>query len=105
MFKVTWVEIDSLLSSGWRDVKKKVFSQIAVRIDEADSMALLNELEDEIAKERCFSRTRLPDDVGVIAGISQLETERHLAAPRLPHSDVKVIIHAHAAQASRRSMN
>ncbi len=70
-------------------------------------MALLNELENKIPQKRCFAGTRLTNDVGVVAGICQVETKRQLAAPRLPHADVKIMfLHlcVQAAQASRRSL-
>ena len=79
---------------------QQILRQITMRIQETDAMTLLDELEDEIAQERRLPGTRLADDVGVVSGIAHLEAERHLAAPRLPHADVKVIVHAHAAQAS-----
>lgn len=106
VIKVAGVEIHRLLRSGWWDVVEQFLRQISMRINEADSMPLLDELEDEVAQERRLPGTRFSDDVDVVAGIAQLKTERRFtAAPRLPHADVKVIVHAHAAQASRRSIN
>ena len=106
VIEVARMEIDRLLGPNRRNVKKQILRQIAMRINEADTVALLDELKDEIAQERRFPGTCLSDDVGVIACISQIETKRHLAAPRLPHADVKImIVHVcvQAAKASRRS--
>lgn len=91
MIKITGMEIDRLLGADGWDVKKQIFRQIAMRVDEADAVALLNELKDEIAQERRLPGACFSDDVGVVAGISQIETERQLAAPRLPHADVKIM--------------
>lgn len=69
-------------------------------------MPLLDELEDEVAQECCLSGTRFPNDVSVVASIAQIKAERHLAAPRLPHANVKIVfvhVSVRAAQASRRS--
>lgn len=60
----------------------------------------------ELAQGRGLPGARLADDVGVVAGISQVEAKRLLAAPDMPHADVKIVfVHGcvHAAQASRRS--
>ena len=109
VIEVARVEIDRLLGTHGRDVIEQFLRQIAVRVDEADAMALLDELEDEVAQERRLPGTRLADDVGVVAGIAQLKTERRFtAAPRLPHADVKIMfshVCVQATQASRRSMN
>lgn len=105
VFQIAGMKIHGLLGPRGRDVQQQILRQIAMGIQETDAMALLDELEDEIAQERRLPGARLADDVGVVSGIAHLEAERHLAAPRLPHADVKVIVHAHAAQASRRSMN
>ena len=83
-----------------------IFDKIAMWVDEAHAMALQDELEDEIAQERGLPGARLADDVGVVASISQVEAKRLLAAPDMPHADVKIVfVHGcvHAAQASRRS--
>lgn len=104
--EVARVEIHGLLGAASRDVIEQLGCQIPMRINEADAVALLDELEDEIAQKRGLSRTRLADDVGVVACIAQIKTERLLAAPRLSHADVKIIFAhgcVHAAQASRRS--
>jgi hypothetical protein len=105
VIEVAGVKINGLLRPHWRDVQKQILRQIAMRVDEADAMALLDELKDEIAQERRLPGACFSDDVGVIAGISQIETKRHLAAPRLPHADVKIMFFmcVQAAQASRRS--
>ena len=106
VIEVARMEIDRLLGPNRRNVKKQILRQIAVRVDEADTVALLDELKDEIAQERRLPGTCFSDDVGVVAGISQIETKRHLAAPRLPHADVKIMLFhvcVQAAQASRRS--
>lgn len=91
VIEVAGVKINGLLRPHWRDVQKQILRQIAMRVDEADAMALLDELKDEIAQERRLPGACFSDDVGVIAGISQIETKRHLAAPRLPHADVKIM--------------
>ena len=107
VIEVARMKIDRLLGSLRRDVQQQILREIAMRVDEADAMALLDELEDQIAQERGLPGTRFADDVGVVAGIAQLKTERRFtAAPRLPHADVKIVfVHGcvHAAQASRRS--
>lgn len=109
VIKVSRVEIDSLLGPHGRDVIEQFLRQITMRVDETDAVALLDELEDEIAQERRLPGTRFSDDVGVVAGIAQLKTERRFtAAPRLPHADVKILfshVCVQAAQASRRSMD
>jgi hypothetical protein len=106
VIKVARMKIDGLLGSLGRDVKKQIFRQIAMRVDETDAVALLDKLKDEVAQKRRLPGTCFSDDVGVVACISQIETERHLAAPRLPHADVKIMffhVFVQAAQASRRS--
>ena len=82
------MEIDCLLGPHRRDVQEQFLRQITMRIDETDAMPLL----DEVAQERRLPRTRLADDVGVVAGISQIETKRQLSAPCLSHTDVKIML-------------
>lgn len=100
------MKIDRLLGPLRLDVQEQILRQIAMRVDEADAVALLDELENEIAQQRGLPGARLADDVGVVAGISQVEAKRLLAAPDMPHADVKIVfVHGcvQAAQASRRS--
>lgn len=106
VIEVARMEIYSLLGPLGRDVKKQILRQITMRVDESDTVPLLDELKDEVAQKRRLPGTCFSDDVGVVACISQIETERHLAAPRLPHADVKIMffhVFVQAAQASRRS--
>lgn len=109
VIEVARVEIHRLLRPHGRDVIEQFLRQIAMWVDESDAVALLDELEDEIAQKRRLPGTRFSDDVGVVAGIAQLKTERRFtAAPRLPHADVKILfshVCVQAAQASRRSMD
>ena len=49
VIKVAGMEIDGLLGPLGRDVKKQIFRQIAMRINEADAVPLLDELKDEVA--------------------------------------------------------
>lgn len=106
VIEVARMKIDRMLGPLRRDVQEQILREIAMRVDEADAVALLDELEDEIAQERGLPGARLADDVGVVACISQVEAKRLLAAPDMPHADVKIVfVHrcVHAAQASRRS--
>lgn len=109
MIEVARVEIDRLLGPPGRDVIEQFLRQITMRVDKADSMTLLDELEDEVSQKRRLPGARFSNDIGVVAGIAQLKTERRFtAAPRLPHADVKIMfshVCVQAAQASRRSMN
>ena len=106
VIEVARMKIDRLLGPLRRDVQQQILRQIAMRVDEADAVALLDELEDQVAQERGLPGARLADDVSVVAGISQVEAKRLLTAPGLPHADVKIVFAhdcVHAAQASRRS--
>ncbi len=109
MIEVARVEIDRLLGPHGRDVIEQFLRQITMRVDKADAVALLDELEDEVSQKRRLPGARFSNDIGVVAGIAQLKTERRFtAAPRLPHADVKIMfshVCVQAAQASRRSMN
>ncbi len=106
---VARVEIDGLLRPVWWDVIEQLLREIAMGVDEAHAMTLLDELEDEIAQQRGLSRARLADDIGVVACIRHFKTERRFtAAPRLPHADVKIMffhVCVQAAQARCRSMD
>ena len=53
-----------------RDVQQPILRQTATRVDEAEAVALLDELEDESAQECRLPGARLADDVGGIAGIN-----------------------------------
>mgnify|MGYP001556288600 CR=1 FL=1 len=101
--RIAGMEIHGLFSARRGDVIEQFLREIAVRINQADAMALQNELEDEIAQQRGFAGTGLADHIGVEASIGYVESKRHLAAPDLALANVKEMI-VHAAQASRRSM-
>jgi len=90
--EIAGVKIDGLLSTGRRDVQEQFLRQIAVRIEQTDAVALLDELEDEIAQESGLPGASLADDVGVVASIGQIKTKRQFAAPRLPHANVKIVL-------------
>ena len=44
-------------------------------IDDTDTVTVVQMLEDQIAHQRCLSRTRLSDDVAVIPGLFGLNAE------------------------------
>lgn len=90
--EITGVKIDGLIGTDGWDVKEEFLRQIAVWVDKTHSVALLDELEDEIAQESGLAGASLADDVGVVASIGQVKTKRQLAAPRLPHADVKIVL-------------
>lgn len=70
VIEVAGVEIDRLLGADGRDVKKQILREITMRVDETDTVPLLDELKDEVAQERRLTGTCFSDDVGVVAGIS-----------------------------------
>lgn len=49
MIEIARMKINGLLRPHWRDVQEQIFRQIAMRVDEADAVALLDELKDEVA--------------------------------------------------------
>ena len=75
--------------------------RVAVRIDDCDTVAVVHVLDDQIAQQGGFSRTRLADDAGMMAGVLRLDAQRHLAPPGESMSDNdRWVVSAHAARAS-----
>lgn len=60
---------------------QQLLRKIAMGIDDGDAVALLDVLENEILQQSGFSRTRLPNDVGVKTRILGLDDEGNFAAP------------------------
>ena len=52
-----------------------------MRINNCDAVSLLDVLEDEIAQQSGFSRTRLPNNVSVKTRILRMDDEGNLPAP------------------------
>ncbi len=80
---------------------KEFLSEIAVRIDDGDTVPVVNVLDDEIAQQGGFSRSRLTDDVGVMPGVHLMDAQRDFAAPSESMSnDDGWVVCAHGARAS-----
>jgi hypothetical protein len=64
-----------------RQVMQEFLREVAMGVDNGDAVALLDVLEDEIPQQSGFSRTRLPNDVGVKTRILGMNDEGDLPAP------------------------
>ena len=64
-----------------KDKIKHFLGEFAVRIDNADSVPVLNILNDHIFKKGCFSHACFPDDIDMLAPVMPLYAK---ALPMVP---------------------
>jgi hypothetical protein len=64
-----------------RQVMQEFLREVAMGINDGNTVALLDVPEAEILQQSGFSRTGLPDDVGVKTRILGLDDEGNFAAP------------------------
>ncbi len=85
-----------------RDAVEEFVGKIAVWVDQSDAVAGGEMLDDQVAQQRCFSRTRFADCVKMLAAVGQGNRNGADAAPNFAGADVcKMIVHD--AGASRHS--
>src|SRR5438045_32285 len=98
MFKICGVEVDNIVCSPRWNVFENFFGQIAVRIDETDTFASHDVLDDEVSKKRRLACTCFPDRVEVLPPIDALKTKRNSrGAPKISRAqkDVNVYVFRH----------
>lgn len=84
---------------------QQFFGKVAMRIEQGEAVTLIKVLDDHVPQKRGFSRTRLTDDVGMLAGILGLDSKSVVAAaPAGALADVNGGI-VHDARASFDSEN
>ena len=104
MFKIAWIEVAQMISAFRRNVIEKFLGQIAVRIDDADAMPERDVLEDEIAKQRRFTRAGLSDDVDVLPLVGSGYAKGLGLCPAFALSDSNVwFVVVHGPKTSRHS--
>ena len=111
IFQIGRVKIHHIVGSPGRNLIENVFGQVAVGINDPDTMAVFNVLENEITEERCLARATLADAIDVLTTIGRKEPEWNHLSPRLPAADevyrLAVVIHfkviARHSRASPRS--
>src|SRR5258705_518973 len=69
MTQISRVEINHVIRAPTWDLAQHFHSQITVRIDQADTLARFNVLQDQVAKERTFARAGLPNDIRMVASV------------------------------------
>ncbi len=67
IFQVAGIEIHQMIRPLWRDVVQQFFGQVAMWINHPDAMAQRDVLQNQVPKQRSFSRTGFTDDVEVLA--------------------------------------
>ena len=72
---IAGVKVEEIPSAFGRDRFQQALDEISMRIDHSDSVSLGNVLEDEIAKQGSFSRTRFSDNVAVVSRIGRRKAE------------------------------
>lgn len=76
------IEIDEVIRPVWRDVVQKLFGQIAMRINDGHAMPPVDVLDEEVAQQSGFPRSRDSDDVAVMPGILRMDAKGDFATPR-----------------------
>lgn len=65
--EVAGIEIDRVLGPGRRNEMQQFLGEVAVWINQPDAVSGGDVLHDEITQERGFPRTRLADEVEMLA--------------------------------------
>lgn len=91
MLVIRRVEIHQVIRPPGGDAVKEFCSQVAVRIDDTDTPAGLNVLDDEVSQQRGFPSSCLPDDVAVMSPVGSTKPERLDASPDIACADVREI--------------
>ena len=75
---------------------EQFLGEVAVRVEEGQSVPQMQVLQNHVPQQRCFPRTRFADDVGVMSGVFTLDAEGDLLSPALALADVNGAV-AHGA--------
>src|SRR5438067_1571393 len=67
---------------------EKIVGEIAVRVDDPDTVTAVDVLEDEIAQERGLPGPGFADAVDVLPSIGTTKTEEFFSTPKIAHADV-----------------
>src|SRR5581483_7232094 len=94
VFRVGWIEIDDIVGTGWGNMIQQLFGEIAVRIDDADTFAGTNVLENQIAKQSRLAASGFAEAVHVVAAVSARKTERLISAPHVSLTDIDDVVFA-----------
>jgi len=86
--EVAGIEIHKIVGAPRRDAVEQLLGEIAVRIDQPDTVPGGKMLHDEITQQRRFSRTRFADEVEMLTAIRQRKTASAFAAPYFADTDV-----------------
>src|SRR5690349_12923398 len=86
VFVIRGVKVDHLIRSPRWNVIQNVVDQAAVGINHSDTCPGLDVLENEIAKQRGLTCSRLPDDMKMLSPIGGGEAEVLLSLPNLAHA-------------------
>jgi len=94
-FKVTRIEVAQVVGSGWRNVVKKAFGQVAVGIDQTEAMPQGDMLDDHVSQERRLAGAGLSDHVDVLALVNLGNAKNQWISPPMsfPNGDECVVIH------------
>jgi len=103
--KITGIEICQVVGSVWWNVVQQFFGQIAVGINDTDSMSERDVLNDEIPQESRLAGPSFSDDVNVLTLINGRYAKRPRVAPNFALSDDDVWFVIHGSKTSRHSFH
>ena len=89
-FQVGRIEIDQVVGAPAGNVVQQFLGQVAVRVNQADTVPERDVLDNHVPQQGCLSRTRFTDDVNVLPQIRQGNPEGNLLSPVLAHTDKMV---------------
>ena len=105
-FQVARIEIHQMIRPLRRDVVQKFFGQVAVRVNDTNTVAQRDVLQNQIPQQGGFSSAGFADDIEVLPFVHGGNAKGLGFAPAglLANNDVGVLM-IHGAKTSRHSMN
>jgi hypothetical protein len=101
--KITRIEICQVVGTMRGDVVQQFLRQVAMRVDNPDSMSTSDVLNDQVPQERRLAGTSFSDDVNVLALVGGRYAKRPRVAPSFSLSDYDIWFVIHGAKTSRHS--
>ena len=102
-FKVAGIEIDEMVGASRRNMIQQILGQITMRINQADTVTQRDVLQNEVPQQCRLSRTRLANQIKVLALVGRRNAEGPRIAPTVTVTDDDVWFVAHGSKTNRHS--
>jgi hypothetical protein len=102
-FQIARIEIYQVIGPPGRNVVQQLFGQVAVGVNDANSMSKGDVLDDQVPQERRFARTGFPNDVDVLPLVGGRYAKRLRLPPAVTFTNHNVRLVIHGSKTSRHS--